>query len=103
MHSERCGRTVVRRFRRRSAPPRDRAPARIRGTAARLQYDVVMAESHRRTAGSSSRLTPEEITNRSFASAFRGISETEVRNFLKRVADDIGAMRAREADLVREV
>ena len=43
--------------------------------------------------GSSSRLTPEEITNRGFASAFRGISETEVRNFLRRVADEIVAHR----------
>jgi DivIVA domain-containing protein len=62
-----------------------------------------MAESQRRTAGSPSRLTPEEITNRGFASAFRGISETEVRNFLKRVADEIGALRNREADLRRQV
>ena len=51
---------------------------------------------HRRAAASSSRLTPEEITNRGFASAFRGVSETEVRNFLRRVADEIvGAAGAR--------
>jgi DivIVA domain-containing protein len=44
-------------------------------------------------------LSPEEIINRGFASAFRGVSETEVRNFLRRVADEITAMRVREAEL----
>lgn len=61
-----------------------------------------MADTHRRTA-SGSRLTPEEITNRGFASAFRGVSETEVRNFLRRVADDLAAMKAREADLSAQI
>lgn len=58
-----------------------------------------MADVHRRAVSSAPRLTPEEIANRGFASAFRGISETEVRNFLKRVADEIAAMRDREAEL----
>ena len=62
-----------------------------------------MAEPHRRAAASSTRLTPEEITNRGFASAFRGVSETEVRNFLRRVADELVAMRTREDDLSSEV
>jgi len=62
-----------------------------------------MADLHRRAAATSSRLTPEEITNRGFASAFRGISETEVRNFLRRVADEIVAAREKEAELAREV
>jgi DivIVA domain-containing protein len=62
-----------------------------------------MADVHRRAAATSSRLTPEEITNRGFASAFRGISETEVRNFLRRVADEITAGREREAELTRQV
>lgn len=62
-----------------------------------------MADLHRRAAASSTRLTPEEITNRGFASAFRGVSETEVRNFLRRVADELVAMRNREDDLVRQV
>ena len=57
-----------------------------------------MAELHRRAAAGSSRLSPEEITNRGFASAFRGVSETEVRNFLKRVADELAAARSQEAD-----
>jgi DivIVA domain-containing protein len=61
-----------------------------------------MTDTPRRPS-SASRLTPEEITNRGFASAFRGVSETEVRNFLRRVADDIAAMRGREAELGREI
>jgi DivIVA domain-containing protein len=62
-----------------------------------------MADLHRRAAATSSRLTPEEITNRGFASAFRGISETEVRNFLRRVADEVVAAREKEAALAREI
>jgi DivIVA domain-containing protein len=62
-----------------------------------------MADPHRRAAATSTRLSPEEITNRGFASAFRGVSETEVRNFLRRVADEMVAMRAREADLLGQV
>ncbi len=57
----------------------------------------------RRTVGSSTRLTPEEIVNRGFANAFRGVSETEVRNFLKRVADEFAALRDRERDLTARV
>ncbi len=60
-------------------------------------------ELPRRTIGSSTRLTPEEIVNRGFANAFRGISETEVRNFLKRVADEFGALRDRERELAARV
>jgi DivIVA domain-containing protein len=52
---------------------------------------------------SSTRLTPEEIVNRGFANAFRGISETEVRNFLKRVADEFASLRDRERDLTARV
>ena len=43
----------------------------------------------RRPASGATRLTPEEITSGGFASAFRGVSETEVRNFLRRVADEL--------------
>jgi DivIVA domain-containing protein len=61
-----------------------------------------MTDVHRRST-SSSRLSPEEIINRGFASAFRGVSETEVRNFLRRVADDLSAMRTRETELNRQI
>jgi DivIVA domain-containing protein len=48
-------------------------------------------------------MTAEEVANRGFASAFRGVSETEVRNFLKRIADEISAAAAREAELTAQV
>jgi DivIVA domain-containing protein len=65
-----------------------------------------MTDLHRRAAASAARLTPEEIAARGFAQAFRGFSETEVRNFLKRVSDEVAAMGEREsglADQVREL
>src|SRR5260370_2209173 len=60
-------------------------------------------ELPRRSVSSSTRLTPEEIVKRGFANAFRGVSETEVRNFLKRVADEFVALRDRERDLTARV
>ena len=45
------------------------------------------------------RILPEEVANRSFKSALRGISETDVRIFLRRVADEISRMRADEVAL----
>lgn len=59
-----------------------------------------MADVHRRAVGSAPRMTPDEIANRGFASAFRGISETEVRTFLKRVADEV-ALTAQREDALR--
>lgn len=38
------------------------------------------------------RLSAEEIAGRGFAGAFRGISETEVRNFLRRIADEFRSL-----------
>ncbi len=61
------------------------------------------AEAPRRTISSTPRLSPEEITGRTFTSAFRGLSETEVRTFLRRVADDVAAGRQRERDLTSRV
>jgi len=51
---------------------------------------------HRRAAASAPRLTPDEVATRGFAAAFRGISELEVRNFLKRVAEEMTTARERE-------
>ncbi len=62
-----------------------------------------MADVHRRAAASAPRLTSEEIATRGFAAAFRGISEVEVRNFLKRVAAEIDVVRAREDELTAQV
>ncbi|HZJ25966.1 MAG TPA: DivIVA domain-containing protein [Acidimicrobiia bacterium] len=56
-------------------------------------------EARRRGTAIPGRLTAEEVVGRGFASAFRGISETEVRNFLRRVAEDLTALRERDAAL----
>ena len=48
---------------------------------------------------SSPKLSPDEIASRGFARAVRGVSEQEVRSFLRRVAEEVGAMADREAML----
>lgn len=60
------------------------------------------SESSRRVTPAA-RLTPEEVSTRGFSSAFRGVSESEVRGFLKRVADDLSYARARERQLIERV
>ena len=62
-----------------------------------------MSDVHRRAAASAPRLTAEEVATRGFAAAFRGISELEVRNFLKRVAEELALARAREEELSAQV
>src|SRR3954471_6377474 len=62
-----------------------------------------MTDVHRRAGISAPRLTPEEIASRGFASAFRGVSETEVRNFLRRVADELAVARDHERSLADRV
>lgn len=44
-------------------------------------------------------MLPEEVANRSFRSALRGVSESDVRSFLRRVADELTRMRADEQAL----
>ena len=56
-------------------------------------------ERRQRTISSAPRLTPDEVAGRSFATAFRGISESDVRSFLKRVSEELAAARAREQEL----
>jgi DivIVA domain-containing protein len=60
-----------------------------------------MNESDRRqrVISSAPRLTVEEVANRSFAKGVRGYSETEVRAFLKRVADELATARGQEQSL----
>jgi len=60
-----------------------------------------MNESDRRqrVISSTPRLTTDEIANRTFAKSVRGISETEVRAFLKRVSEEVGAGRVHENEL----
>jgi DivIVA domain-containing protein len=47
-----------------------------------------------------SRLTPEAVAERGFTPVKRGYAESEVRAFLRMVADDLGSMRTRERELL---
>lgn len=47
--------------------------------------------------------TPETVRGRSFTSAFRGYHPAEVRQFLKRVSDEMAAGAEREAELRRSI
>ncbi|HYL53740.1 MAG TPA: DivIVA domain-containing protein, partial [Acidimicrobiia bacterium] len=60
-----------------------------------------MTETDRRQRliTSTPHLSPEEVASRSFATGFRGYSETEVRGFLKRVSEQLAAEREREREL----
>jgi DivIVA domain-containing protein len=64
-----------------------------------------MAESERRqrVISSAPRLSPDDVANRVFAKAVRGVSETEVRSFLRRVSEELAAARAREEELLAAV
>jgi DivIVA domain-containing protein len=64
---------------------------------------VTESERRYRTISSTSRLTPDEVAGRSFPTAFRGISESDVRAFLKRVADELSAVRNREQELTSTI
>jgi DivIVA domain-containing protein len=48
-------------------------------------------------------ITPETVMGRSFTSAFRGYHPAEVRQFLKRVSDEMAAGAAREAELRQQL
>jgi DivIVA domain-containing protein len=60
-----------------------------------------MTESDRRQRliSSTPRLSTDEVANRSFAKGVRGFSETEVRAFLKRVAEELALGRGHEQEL----
>jgi DivIVA domain-containing protein len=60
-------------------------------------------DAHRRPISTAARLNPEEISNRAFSVGRRGYSESEVRAFLRRVADDLGVLRERERQLAQQV
>jgi DivIVA domain-containing protein len=64
---------------------------------------VSESERRQRTISSTPRLTPDEVASRAFPTAFRGISESDVRAFLKRVAEDLSAVRVREQDLANTI
>lgn len=56
-------------------------------------------DTPRRTSPGPGRLTPEEVANRTFSHQFRGVSDTEVRNYLRRVSDELLRLRTTETDL----
>jgi DivIVA domain-containing protein len=49
------------------------------------------------------RLTPESVSERSFSQVKRGYSETEVRAFLRLVADELASVSGHERDLANRV
>jgi DivIVA domain-containing protein len=60
-----------------------------------------MAESdRRRVITSTPHLTPEQISQRTFATSFRGYSEADVRAFLERISGELVVARDREAELL---
>lgn len=62
-----------------------------------------MADEPRIVISSEPSLGAEEVARRTFATSFRGYDPAEVRAFLRRVADEISALREREADLRRRL
>jgi DivIVA domain-containing protein len=63
----------------------------------------VSENERRQRIGSTPRLTPEEVATRAFPTAFRGVSEADVRSFLKRVSEDLASGRARELELTERI
>ena len=49
------------------------------------------------------RLTPEAIAERAFSQVKRGYAESEVRAYLRMVADELAAVSGRERDLANRV
>ena len=58
-----------------------------------------MTEDRRVVISSEPHLTPEEVSRRTFAHAFRGFDPTEVRAYLRRVSDELGVARERQRHL----
>ena len=55
------------------------------------------------TLSSQAQITPEEIEKRSFSNKVRGISESEVRSFLRRISDEITRLNDNETKLIEKV
>jgi DivIVA domain-containing protein len=69
-----------------------------------LAPDLTANAAHRANGpGGSGALTPEDVAYRSFAGARRGVSESEVREFLQEVAAEMAAAVGRERDLIARV
>ena len=58
-----------------------------------------MADERRVVISSEPHLGPEEVGRRTFAHVFRGYDPTEVRNYLRRVSDELGVARERQRHL----
>lgn len=56
-----------------------------------------------RIGSRSVRMTSDEIMQRGFSSKVRGISETEVRSFLRRIGEEIDRMGKREDELLEKI
>ena len=56
-----------------------------------------------RIGSRSVRMTSEEIVQRGFGSKVRGLSETDVRSFLKRVAEEVERLGNREDELLLKI
>src|SRR5829696_7821418 len=77
---------------------------RARRATPRPVPGVGMAEERRpRTISTMPRLSPDDVSNRAFATSFRGYADAEVRSFLKRVSEEIAAMREREGELLAAI
>jgi DivIVA domain-containing protein len=63
----------------------------------------VSENERRQRISSTPRLTPDEVATRAFPTAFRGVSENDVRSFLKRVSEDLVAGREREHELTEKI
>lgn len=62
-----------------------------------------MPADRRNVSNARTPLTPEEVSRRSFSSAFRGFDQTEVRDFLIRASDELQAAADREAQLLEQL
>jgi DivIVA domain-containing protein len=63
-----------------------------------------MVESERRRLISSTpQLTPEQVSQQSFPTGFRGYAEGDVRAYLKRVSEELAVARDRESELLDAV
>ncbi len=62
-----------------------------------------MDNDRRGSAPSPATMAPDEIATRAFSTTFRGLSEPEVRSFLKRVADELARSQAHERELEHQL
>lgn len=64
---------------------------------------MAKSDQHPRLISTTPRLSREEIAGQAFPQAFRGLSEPAVRTFLRKIADEFDALRARQEELLAEI